>query len=59
LPNKAYKFKVKARNAFGTSEYSNEVSIKLTEGKLKPLPLIALNAVVNKEATLILSDVGA
>jgi hypothetical protein len=59
LPSKAYKFKVKARNAFGTSEYSNEVSIKLTEGNLKPLSTIALNAVVNTEATVILSDVGA
>ena len=59
LPNIAYKFKVKARNAFGTSNYSNEVTIKLTEGKLKPLSPITLNAVVDKEATVILSDVGA
>jgi hypothetical protein len=59
LINKAFKFKVKARNAFGISEYSNEVSIKLTEGNLKPLPPITFNAVVNTEATVILSDVGA
>jgi hypothetical protein len=50
---------VKARNAFGISEYSNEVSIEFTEENLKPLPPIALNAVVNTEANLILSDVGA
>ena len=34
-PDTVYKFKVKERNVFGTSEYSNDISISLTAASHK------------------------
>ncbi len=51
-----YKFKVKERNAFGTSGFSNEVAVNFTTENTKPAStLLTLSALINKEATISLA----
>jgi hypothetical protein len=56
LTGTVYKFKVKERNAFGISGFSNEFAVNFTVASSKPAStLLTLIAVIKKESTLSLA----